>query len=214
MLRENIGKKIMLRSLGAAVVRNNMPEFLVKIDEPSRAEIERCLKDYGNHYPAKGRLSPASLAARIRAFLCELWPQLIDDPALMQIMGAQNGFADFGKNAEIGLLLCSNERIAEWNFRFRGQNRATDILSFPAESLGEGCGAGGDLLLSLPAWLDNCREFGCAPETELQRLLLHGLLHLFGLEHDAADSPSQAQSPMLQYQEAFLGFQRRTILPR
>ena len=194
--------------------QSDMPEFLLKIDEPSRTELERCLKDYGKNYQAKGRLSLALLASRMHTFLCGLWPQLIHDPALIQLMGEQNNFAGFWKNAEIGLLLCSNQRIAEWNFRFRGQNRATDILSFPAESPGEGRGAGGDLLLSLPAWLDNCREFGCAPETELQRLLLHGLLHLFGLEHDAADSPSQAQSPMLQYQEAFLGFQRRTILPR
>ena len=196
-----------------------MPEFLVQIDEPSRTELERCLKDYGKNYQAKGRLSLASLAAHIHAFLCELWPQLIHDPALIQLMGAQNNFAGFWENAEVGLLLCSNQRIAEWNFRFRGQNRATDILSFPAESqtvaeAPKPTTEGGDLLLSLPAWLENCREFGCAPETELQRLLLHGLLHLFGLEHDAADSPSQAQSPMLQYQEAFLGFQRSTILPR
>ena len=217
-----------------------IPEFSVQIDGPSRAALERCLTDYGKNYQTKSPLSPAFLASRIYDFLCELWPQLIGDPALMRLMAEQGHresahfCAHVWKEAEISVLLCSNERMAQWNFRFRGQKKATDILSFPVAipdipNGGEGwktveteakiakistISAGGDLLLSLPCWLENCREFNCAPETELQRLLLHGLLHLFGLEHKPWDSPSQPQSPMLQYQETFLGSQRRTILPR
>ena len=208
-----------------------IPEFLVQIDGPSRAALERCLEEYRKNEQKKGQLSLMLLASRIHNFLCELWPQLIRDPALMRLIAEQGlsenveSLESFWAGAPISLLLCSNERIAEWNFRFRGQPKATDILTFPAAlpteaqktaptegfSWGE---TGGDLLLSLPCWLDNCREFSCEPETELQRLLLHGMLHLFGLEHSASDSPSQPQSPMLQYQEALLGFQRSTILPR
>ena len=206
-----------------------IPEFLVQIDGPSRAALERCLEEYRKNEQKKGQMNLMLLASRIHNFLCGLWSQLIRDPALMRIIVEQGlsenveNLESFWADAPISLLLCSNERIAEWNLRFRGQAKATDILSFPAAlptevpnaEPSEGfSGAGGDLLLSLPCWLENCCEFGCKPETELQRLLLHGLLHLLGLEHNATESPSQPQSLMLKYQEALLGFQRSTILPQ
>jgi probable rRNA maturation factor len=87
------------------------------------------------------------------------------------------------EGSDISLLLCDDERIAELNARYRGKNRPTDVLSFPNGEPGTATRVTGDIALSLPALRRNAREFGVRENEELKRLLVHGILHLAGMDH-------------------------------
>jgi probable rRNA maturation factor len=109
---------------------------------------------------------------------------------------------------EISILLCADPFIQELNRKYRGVAAPTDVLSFPQQpaSAGETPGAtppgnlaAGDIVISMQTLARNAKAEGEDPETELKRLLVHGILHLQGLDH-----PEQGQSQMLQTQERLL----------
>jgi len=71
------------------------------------------------------------------------------------------------------------------NRDFRGKDATTDVLSFPGGATPEGLHLG-DVLISLPAARRQTPE-GDALEHEIRRLLLHGVLHCLGFDHDSDD---------------------------
>ncbi len=87
--------------------------------------------------------------------------------------------------AEVGVLLCDDATIRSLNRRFRGKDAPTDVLSFPG---GPGPGAGvpylGDIAISLETAARQAAAAGLAPDAEVKTLLLHGLLHLAGYDHE------------------------------
>jgi len=89
---------------------------------------------------------------------------------------------------EVTVLLTTDAAIRKLNRRFRGRNEATDVLSFPAEGPLPGSSAeeiAGDLAISVPAALRQAAEQGHSLSTEIKVLILHGLLHLAGADHEA-----------------------------
>ena len=84
---------------------------------------------------------------------------------------------------DVAILLCGDERITALNGRYRGKDRPTDVLSFPREEGTGGTSVVGDLALCLEALRRNARRFGVPEDEELKRLLVHGLLHLAGMDH-------------------------------
>jgi probable rRNA maturation factor len=85
---------------------------------------------------------------------------------------------------EVTVLLTTDAAIRKLNRQFRGQNKATDVLSFPAEGIGAEEMAG-DLAVSVPTALRQAIEQGHSLSTEIKVLILHGLLHLAGCDHEA-----------------------------
>jgi probable rRNA maturation factor len=85
---------------------------------------------------------------------------------------------------EVTVLLTSDAAIRKLNRQFRGKNKATDVLSFPAEGIGAEEMAG-DLAVSVPTALCQAAEHGHSLSTEIKVLILHGLLHLDGCDHEA-----------------------------
>jgi probable rRNA maturation factor len=82
------------------------------------------------------------------------------------------------------------------NREFRGQDAATDVLSFPAGPLPDGRGSEimlGDLAISLPRARAQAAALGHNLELELQILMLHGVLHLAGMDHET-DSGRMARA--------------------
>jgi probable rRNA maturation factor len=101
---------------------------------------------------------------------------------------------EFTNNSDRGLsvLLTDDAEIKRLNRDFRGKDRPTDVLSF---SLDEGEGAPvvelaplGDLVVSVPTILRQARAHSLSPKDEMQRMLVHGLLHLLGYEHEGVSS--------------------------
>jgi probable rRNA maturation factor len=83
---------------------------------------------------------------------------------------------------EVSVLVCGDARMRGLNRRYRGKDRTTDVLSFPAE--GAQGGFLGDLVVSGPEARRQARQDGDSAERAVRRLLLHGLLHLLGYDHE------------------------------
>jgi len=79
---------------------------------------------------------------------------------------------------EIDVLISGNQRLRELNRRFRRKNKPTDVLSFPRPS-------GGDIAISAQIARDNARLYGHSIAEELKILVLHGMLHLAGYDHES-----------------------------
>jgi probable rRNA maturation factor len=71
------------------------------------------------------------------------------------------------------------------NARYRGIAKPTDVLSFPMiEADSDSPAILGDIVVCVPKVLSQAKEYGVAFYDELLRLLLHGLLHLLGYDHE------------------------------
>lgn len=94
-----------------------------------------------------------------------------------------------GVRGEITVRITSDRVLRYLNGRFRGVDAATDVLSFPAAVVsGEiepgGQTLGGDLAISWQAAQRQARRYGHSAEAELRILILHGVLHLAGYDHE------------------------------
>ncbi|HWR11766.1 MAG TPA: rRNA maturation RNase YbeY [Rectinemataceae bacterium] len=119
---------------------------------------------------------------------------------------ASRALAAMGKdNWVLSLLFCGDDFIRTLNRDYRNKDEATDVLSFSmGDTIEEEGGAlfiAGDIVISIPALERNAEEFGVSRDEELKRLMIHGILHLSGMDHED-NSPLQ---PMLVEQEALLG---------
>jgi probable rRNA maturation factor len=84
------------------------------------------------------------------------------------------------------VLLTTDVVIRDLNRRFRRKNKATDVLSFPAaEAFGKAAQIAGDLAISLETAARQAEAFGHPLEIEVKILILHGILHLAGMDHEA-----------------------------
>ena len=81
-------------------------------------------------------------------------------------------------SGEVDILIASNKRLCDLNRRFRRKNKPTDVLSFPRP-------AGGDIAISVQIALENAQRFGHSLASELKILVLHGMLHLAGYDHES-----------------------------
>lgn len=86
----------------------------------------------------------------------------------------------------VSVLLTTDARIRRLNREFRHKDQATDVLSFPAPPPrnGQPAGLAGDLAISVPTAARQAKDAGHPLSTELEVLLLHGLLHLAGYDHE------------------------------
>ena len=102
------------------------------------------------------------------------------------------------KNRSFDILITGDAELRRLNRDFRGNDYPTDVLSFPAALQSEprpsGSGAFlGDIAISLARARVQAREFGHAIEQEVQILMLHGVLHLMGHDHET-DSGAMARA--------------------
>jgi probable rRNA maturation factor len=100
---------------------------------------------------------------------------------------------EVAKGRSFDCLVAGDAELRRLNREFRGQDHATDVLSFPAEKVsGEEASAEkvsvpflGDIAISLGRARVQSRRFGHSIEDEVRILMLHGLLHLLGLDHES-----------------------------
>lgn len=92
--------------------------------------------------------------------------------------------------AALTVLLTDDDYLRELNRHYRGEDSATDVLSFPAGEPLPGAPAGylGDIAIAVPTAERQAAAKGHATPAELQLLAVHGVLHLLGHDHlDAAE---------------------------
>lgn len=132
---------------------------------------------------------------------------------------------------EVSVLFCDDPCVRALNRKYRGADRPTDVLSFaqwegeqPAVPAGsERSGASGappalagDVVVSLDTLRRNAGSRGIAESEELKRLLIHGILHLEGLDHgegaDGVEGGAESEEPMIELQERILRELKRGTL--
>ena len=107
-------------------------------------------------------------------------------------------------HSEVSLLLTDDREIQTLNRDFRGKDKPTDVLSF---ALLEGDVTAqpeamlGDLVISVPTAKRQARVFGVSLADELDRLMVHGLLHLTGYDHE---NVSKSEAARMRRKEASL----------
>ncbi len=109
------------------------------------------------------------------------------------------------KDWELSILLCGDSFIRGLNAQYRGKDSPTDVLSFEQGEWfrtgdGERRYLAGDVVISLETLARTCGDLGIPVNEELKRLILHGILHLSGYDHDESDPRGE----MLDYQESLL----------
>jgi len=88
-----------------------------------------------------------------------------------------------GLRADVNVLVTSNGDLQELNQRFRGKDQPTDVLSFPSLP-GLKPRYAGDIAISAEIAVHNARSLGHSPAEEIKILVLHGILHLRGYDHE------------------------------
>jgi probable rRNA maturation factor len=96
-------------------------------------------------------------------------------------------------SGEVGVLIAGNARVQELNRRFRRKNKPTDVLSFPRPQ-------GGDIAISADIARENARLYGHRSADELKILILHGMLHLAGYDHESDNGRMAAKEAHLRAQ--------------
>ena len=103
-------------------------------------------------------------------------------------------YENIREDKEVSVTFCDNEQIRELNNKFRGIDKATDVLSFP---LFDGSENNyyvpeidvmlGDIVISLERARAQAEEFGHSFERETAFLAVHSMLHLLGYDHETGE---------------------------
>jgi probable rRNA maturation factor len=107
--------------------------------------------------------------------------------------------AQVARGRTFDCLITGDAHMRRLNREFRGKDYATDVLSFPAGDIEASTNDGilmgdknrspipraGDIAISLPRARAQARQFGHSTECEIRILMLHGLLHLLGQDHES-----------------------------
>lgn len=104
---------------------------------------------------------------------------------------------------ELHVLMVNDARMREINFDFRKKDKPTDVLSFPQFTPRQLRGGGkaidlqgsylGDLVISTETTIRQAHEFGVSARQELLRLVVHGVLHLCGYDHEGVSATEAAR---------------------
>jgi probable rRNA maturation factor len=98
-----------------------------------------------------------------------------------------------GLRGEVVIFVTSSGEMRKYNRKYRGKDEPTDVLAFPSSSPK----TLGDVAISVEIAAANAAELGHSTETEVKVLILHGLLHLAGYDHESDDGEMQAREAEL-----------------
>lgn len=93
-----------------------------------------------------------------------------------------------GLRGAVNILVTDGAAVRTLNHNFRGQNKSTDVLSFPAlPALRPESAVVGDIAISADMAVSNASRIGHSAAEEVKILTLHGILHLAGFDHEHDD---------------------------
>ena len=104
-----------------------------------------------------------------------------------------------GLRGTVNVLLTSSAEMKSLNRRFRNQDKPTDVLSFPAESSAPKKSAG-EIAISAEIATQNAHSLGHSPAEEVKILVLHGVLHLRGYDHECDNGQMAKREKQLRAQ--------------
>lgn len=98
----------------------------------------------------------------------------------------------------INIIFCSDEYLLDLNRNFLKHDTLTDIITFPFMENDDNIS--GDIYISIPRVKENAENFGQDFEAELQRVMVHGILHLLGYK----DKSKIAKAEMTAKEDLYL----------
>ncbi len=88
-------------------------------------------------------------------------------------------------SADLSVTLVGKTRMQSLNRQYRKKDHPTDVLAFPVGKVQKSCTPlVGDVIICLPIAISQAKQFGNTPKEEIVRLLIHGILHLLGYDHE------------------------------
>lgn len=104
-------------------------------------------------------------------------------------------------NVSVNLILTDNEYIKSINSEYRGKDTPTDVISFayrddPFPVIGNSIEELGDIYISLEKASEQAIEFDVTHGEELKRLIIHGILHLLGYDHELSDEDEKIMNSL------------------
>ncbi len=81
--------------------------------------------------------------------------------------------------ADVSIHMIGDVRMTTMNAQYRGKSYPTDVLSFPTDDAHDR----GDIFVCVPQIIRQSKQFGVTPKEECVRMLVHGVLHLLGYDH-------------------------------
>jgi probable rRNA maturation factor len=131
----------------------------------------------------------------------------IDEHALERLAAHALDVEHVAKPSELSVMLADDPTVRELNRAYRGTDEPTDVLSFSqteGEQFAQPDGAAphlGDVVISIDAARRQAAEYAVPLQDEVAHLLVHGVLHLLGYDHEEA---SEAEV-MRRHEDAILG---------
>lgn len=120
------------------------------------------------------------------------WAQALDEiGSLAEACYANAAALEPGVRGEIALLLADDSALRALNLRFRGRDAPTNVLSFRADR--EKSGFLGDIAIAFETCERESRDQGVAFRDHVAHLIVHGLLHLAGHDHDRDDEAERME---------------------
>lgn len=104
-------------------------------------------------------------------------------------------------NVSINLILTDNEYIKTINNEYRGKDTPTDVISFayrddPFPVIEDTIEELGDIYISLEKASEQAVEYGTTLADELKRLIIHGILHLLGYDHEKSEEEEKRMNAL------------------
>jgi probable rRNA maturation factor len=119
-----------------------------------------------------------------------------------------------GLKGTVNVLLTTSAEMKSLNRRFRGKDKPTDVLSFPAEP-GAHENLAGEIAISAEIAAQNARSLGHSAAEEIKILALHGILHLRGYDHECDNGQMARREKQLRAKLRLpLGLIQRTVSTR
>ena len=92
------------------------------------------------------------------------------------------------ENKDLSIVLIDSKKITELNKKYRNKNFPTDVLSFPGEMK---FGTIGEIFICMQEARKNSKKYKVSEKKELARIMIHGILHLLGYDHEKDKSNSE-----------------------
>jgi probable rRNA maturation factor len=130
------------------------------------------------------------------------WPALAERAVLAAI--AQSAYAGLA-DSEVSVKFTSDEEVRGLNAAWRGKDKATNVLSFPMAETPENAPMLGDIVLASGVCAREAAAKDVPMETHATHLVVHGMLHLLGYDHETGDDDAEEMEEIERKALASLG---------
>lgn len=124
----------------------------------------------------------------------------VDDEFIRFIFDVTLGSTNQAMGSEVGLVLTDNTQMQKLNSRYRGKDKATNVLSFHNQEMEDGVQMEpdknylGDIFIGYEVLVIEAKDLKISEKERFAQLFVHGLLHLLGFDHEKVDEVTEMET--------------------